>query len=176
MALAYRGIFKNDIEIVQTFGYNPRPIDTATNSWDDPNEMYVGDVNGLQSKLHGYGAHAEPIAKGARSYGRDATAHFNIGVNFIAEQILAGNPVVIIGTAGAGNARRVTWNGPNGVVEAWYGEHARTVVGVVGKANSPVGFIVHDPLVNKPLYWTPAQLQRDIDATPQVPSQVVVVR
>lgn len=175
MALAYRGIFANDADIVQRFGYNPRPLYKSTNTWDDPNEMYVGNINGAQPKLEGYGAYAGPIAKGIKSYGIDAQAIYNVNAINIAEQIHSGNPVIIIGTWG-GAPKRVNWNGPNGVVEAWYGEHARVVVGVVGKANNPVGFYINDPLSSKQMYWTVARLNDDINTIPQVPAQAVIVK
>ena len=174
MALSYRGIQTSENDILNSFGYRPRSIDNTNNSWDDPEEMYVGNVDGAQKSLDAYGAHAKPIAKGINLLGRRAEAHYNISVNFIAQQIHNGNPVIIIGTYG--NAPRpVSWNGPNGVVNAWYGQHARVVVGVVGKPSNPIGFYVNDPLVSKTLYWTPQQLQKDIDTIPEVPAQGVVV-
>lgn len=176
MALAFRGVNDIDRNIVQKMGYNPRSKDKANNSWDDPNEMYVGDINGLQFQYQAYGAYAAPIAKAARAHGRDASVHYNISPQFVAGQIHAGNPVVIIGTVSHINPIPVTWNGPNGVVDAWLGQHARTVVGVVGEADNPVGFWVNDPYRGTHEYWSPDRLMRDVNNTGKVPSQAAVIK
>lgn len=176
MALAYRGIQDNDWNIVQRMGYNGNHKDQANNYWDDPNDMYVGDVNGAQSAFQGYGAYGPPIAKAAQSYGRGATVYYGVSTNFIAEQIHAGNPVIIIGTSSGNTTIYTSWNGPNGVVHAWLGEHARTVIGVTGKASAPLSFIVNDPLYGRQETWSPGRLIDDINAIPQLASQVVVIR
>lgn len=175
MALAYRGIQDNDWNIVHRMGHNGRALDKATNSWDDPFQMYVGDVRGYQSNLTAYGAYGPPIAAAANSYGRNASVHYGVSANFIADQIHAGNPVVIIGTSNGSATVYLSWNGPNGLVHAWYGEHARTVVGVTGKPGAPISFLVHDPLSSSPLTWSPARLIDDINAIPQLPSQAIVI-
>lgn len=176
MALAYRGIHDSDFGIVQRMGYNGQWKNQAANTWDDPFEMYVGDVNGLQSTFQGYGAYAPPIAKAAQSYGRSASIHYGVSASFIAEQIHAGHPVIIIGTVGGLSPRYTSWNGPNGQVHAWIGEHARTVIGVTGKASTPVSFLVNDPNTGSQFTWSSARLMADINAIPQLASQVIVVR
>ncbi len=175
MALAYRGINDGDASIVQKMGYNPRPGDAGANTWDDPDEMYVGDITKRQAKFQAYGAHAAPIAKAARAYGRSAEAHYNITPSFIAGQIHAGNPVIIIGTVSVMSPIPTTWNGPNGLVYGWMGEHARVVIGVVGAPENPVGFWVNDPYRGTQEYWTTARLAADIATIPQVPAQGTVI-
>lgn len=175
MALAYRGIYTNDMEIVQRVGYNPRPRDTVTNTWDDPYQMFVGDINGIQGKT-GYGVFAEPIAKAARTYGRDAASFRNVSAKFLAEQIHAGHPVVIWGYWNKAPANDV-WNLPGGgQVNGYYGEHARTLIGVTGRADSPVGFYIHDPLDGSVgEYWTAAQLMAHMNAVGSSSNQAVVL-
>lgn len=175
MALAYRGVHDTDFSIVQRMGYNGQPKNQAANTWDDPFEMYVGDINGLQSTFQGYGAYAPPIARAAQAYGRGASIHYGVSAQFIAEQIHAGNPVIIIGTVSGMAPRYTSWNGPNGLVHAWIGEHARTVIGVTGKASAPISFLVNDPNTGSQLKWSAGQLMADINAIPQLASQVVVI-
>lgn len=175
MALAFRGVRDSDFGIVQRMGYNGQHMNRDSGYWDDPFEMYVGDVNGRQSLYQGYGAYAPPIVKAAQSYGRNATAFYNVSAQFIAEQIHSGNPVIIIGTVSGMSPRYTSWNGPNGVVHAWIGEHARTVIGVTGKASDPISFVVNDPNTGVQQTWSPGRLMADINAIPQLPSQVVVV-
>jgi uncharacterized protein YvpB len=175
MALAYRGVNDIDSSIVQKMGYSPRFKDKATNSWDDPNAMYVGNIDGSQSRYEAYGAYAAPVAKAARAYGRAAEVHYGITPQLIAQQVYSGNPVVIIGTVSHMSPLPISWSGPNGVVHAWMGEHARTVIGVAGQADNPIGFWVNDPYRGTQEYWSYARLVADINAIPQVPAQGAVI-
>lgn len=175
MALAYRGIYDSDMGIVQRMGYNGQRMNRESGYWDDPFQMYVGDVTGRQSLYQGYGAYAPPIAKAAQSYGRNAAAFYGVDARFVAQQIHDGHPVVIIGTVGGMAPQYTSWNGPNGLVHAWIGEHARTVIGVTGKASDPISFIVNDPNTGTQQTWSPGRLIADINAITQLPSQVVVV-
>lgn len=175
MALAFRGVYATDMEIVARVGYNPRPRDIATNTWDDPYQMFVGDIDGIQGKT-GWGVYAEPIAKAARSYGRGASAHSNVSARFLAEQVYAGNPVVIWGYWNK-SPRADFWNLPGGgQVNGYYGEHARTVIGVVGRADNPAGFYIHDPLDGSVgEYWPATTLIDHMNVFGGVSNQAVVV-
>jgi uncharacterized protein YvpB len=172
MALAFRGIRVSDMDILGRMAYNPRPRDTATNSWDNPNEMFVGQVN-TQSWSQGYGVHAGPLAAAGRSYGRGATAHFGVSPAFIASQIHAGNPVIFYGHISP--PRPDAWNTSSGVVQTTTSMHARVVYGVVGRADAPVGFHIIDPWTGSKVYWTAGQLAANMNAAPPVSNQAVVV-
>lgn len=174
MALAFRGINDSEANIVRKMGYNGKH--KKGNKWDDPNQMYVGNIDGSQSRYEGYGAYGAPIAKAAKAYGRDAHVQYGATPSYVAEQILKGNPVVIIGTVSHMNPSYISWEGPSGKVHAWMGMHARTVVGVVGSAKDPVSFWVNDPYRGTHEQWTPERLANDLATVPQVSSQVVVVK
>lgn len=173
MALAYRGVQASDMEILQRVGYSPRPYDAASNSWDNPYEQFVGDVNGSQVRKTGYGVYAPPIAKAARSYGRGASVATGVSANFLAQAIHDGNPVVIWGTTSGG--QRMDWNTASGPVGSWVGQHARTLVGVVGKPSAPIGFWVNDPINGSHKYWTAGALISHMNQHGNLSNQAVVV-
>ena len=171
MALAFRGINTTDFDIVGRVGYAPRPRDTGTNTWDDPYQMFVGDINGAQNST-GYGVYGPPIAKAAQSYGRNATASSGVSASYIAQQVIAGNPVVAWGYVHTPHAD--SWNSPDGVIAAYTGEHARTIYGVAGQPDNIVGFYIHDPIYGN-LFWSAGQLMSNMNAFGNTSNQVVVV-
>jgi uncharacterized protein YvpB len=172
MALAYRGVSVTELDLVSRFGYNPKPRDTAANFWDNPYQMFVGDINGSEGAT-GWGVYSPPVAAAAQSYGRQATAITGISASQIAQAIYADNPVVLWGF----NGSRVlpdAWNVSGGVVSAPKNEHVRTVYGVAGNISNPVGFYLHDP-INGELYWTTAQLNANMSFSGSLPTQGVVI-
>jgi uncharacterized protein YvpB len=172
MLLAYRGINVSDWDILMRVGYNPRPRDTASNTWDNPNTMFVGRVD-TYSWTEGYGVHAGPIAAAARSYGRTATSSNNVSASFIAASIHAGNPVEFWGHISP--ASPDSWNTSSGVVQTTNSMHARVVYGVVGRPDAPVGFHIIDPWTATKMYWTTAQLMSNMNGAPPASNQAVVV-
>jgi uncharacterized protein YvpB len=97
-----------------------------------------------------------------------------VSVNFIAQQIHAGFPVVLWGTTYP--LKPDSWNTSNrGVVTAPRSEHVRLVVGVTGRADGPVSFVVYDPIYGQ-LTWTPDQLSANLNAFAPESNQIVVVR
>ena len=156
MALAYRGIHDSDWNILQKFGYNPRPRDLERNVWDDPNQQFVGDVKGNQGAGTGWGVYAGPVARAASQYGRGTSVAHGANAPFVAQQIHAGNPVIAWGVWRLG-AKIESWTTPAGrTVSGPIPMHVRLIVGVRGEPHDPIGFYVHDPIVGQ-LYWTRAQ-------------------
>ncbi len=172
MALAYRGISASEMDILTHVGYNPRPRDTATNSWDNPYDMFVGDVNGTQNST-GYGVYGPPIAAAAHAYGRGAAAYSGVTANFIAGQVLSGNPVIVWGSSRTPIME--SWNTTSGMVSAWKYEHTRVVLGVVGRADAPLGFYLNDPGTGTAIYWSTAQLLANMNSLGNLTNQAVVV-
>lgn len=172
MALAFRGISVNDFDILQRVGYNPRPRDMGSNSWDNPYQMFVGDVNGQQG-VTGWGVYGPPIAAAAQSFGRNATYINGISASQVADAIHNNNPVVLWGFNGS-SIKPDSWNTTSGVVSAPRNEHTRTVYGVAGSAANPIGFYIHDPF-NGDFYWTTAQMQFNMSFGGTQASQGVVV-
>ncbi len=172
MALSYRGIKVSDWDILMRVGYNPRARDTTNNFWDNPNQMFVGRVDTV-SWSQGYGVHAGPLAAAARSYGRNATAHFGINAAFIAGHIHAGNPVIFYGHISP--PKPDSWNSPSGVVQTTTSMHARIVYGVVGRPDAPTGFHIIDPWTGAKEYWSAGQLITNMNDAYPTSNQAVVV-
>lgn len=177
MVLEYHGIKTNDWDILQSIGYKPRGLDFARNVWDDPTEMFVGYVD--KGKI-GYGAHAEPVAKAAKSFGREADVHKNVSARFIAGQISKGYPVIAWGYYIYATPVRYSWKTEDGKdVVGYRGEHTRVIFGFVGEADSPDGFYVHDPnFVNggAEQYWSAKKLMDNMNIMGELSNQAVVVR
>ena len=172
MALALYGVATNDYDILQNVGYDPRPRDTATNTWDNPYLMFVGDVNGAQDTT-GYGVFAPPIAHAAQLYGRGATVASGVSAGYIAQQIYDGHPVIAWGYSK--NPVADSWNVPGGGTVATYkGEHVRVIYGVAGSSDNIVGFYIHDPIFGN-LYWTPSQLMANMNIFGNTSNQTVTV-
>lgn len=157
MALAYRGIQSSDWDILQKFGYAPRSKDVESNSWDDPQKQFVGDVNGNQGKGTGWGVYAEPVAAAARQFGRSAVTQYGVSASFLARQIYNDRPVILWGIWGT-SASIQAWNTPDGVTASGpFPMHVRLVVGVKGSIDNPQGFYVNDPITGS-AYWSANQL------------------
>lgn len=172
MALANYGVSTSDFSILQQLGYNPRSRDTGTNTWDNPYQMFVGDVNGVQDTT-GYGVFAPPIASAAQSFGRGATVANGVGAGYIAQQIYNGHPVVAWGYSV--HPALDSWNVPGGgAITAYKGEHARVVYGVAGSPGNVVGFYIRDPVYGS-LYWTAAQLMANMNIFGATSNQTVTV-
>ncbi len=172
MLLAYRGIQTSEMDIVGKIGYNPRAKDTSTNSWDDPNHMFVGFIDTFDWNV-GYGVYSGPVAAAAQSYGRSASSFYGVSAQFIASNIYAGNPVEVYGHIG--NDFAETWNTPGGPVNATSVMHARVVYGVYGSADNPIGFYVNDPWTDSASYWSAGALLGNMNAVPGISNQAVVV-
>ena len=172
MILASRGIQANDREIVGRMGYSPHPYNKKTGVWDDPQQMFVGKIDGSIRDRTGAGPDAPPVAKAAQSYGLSAQAVRGIGVNWVAEQIYAGHPVISFGAFSSG-AQYVEWKTPTGAKAKMHiTGHARTVTGVVGEPDRPLGFWVNDPLYGRQ-YWSAGELAANMALDPY--RQAVVV-
>ncbi len=173
MALALYGISTTDDEVLSRVGYAPQLRDTATNTWQDPNEMFVGNVDGVES-VTGWGVFARPIARVARSYGRGADVLINPSVQQVSAAIRAGNPVIVWGIIGA-TAKADSWNtASGGVVYTAKNAHVRVVYGVDGSADNPINFHIRDPLkAYGSLTWSASKLQSNMA---EGGGQAVIVR
>lgn len=181
MVLAYYDITATEMEIVEKVGYKPRNWDYKNNIWDDPYEMYVGAIDGKSpngTKMTGYGTFAPPIAKAARAYGREAQDYSPVTASFIAEQIYNGNPVILWGFFKTPTYVKYSWKTDAGkVIEAYSGEHARVVVGVVGDRDNPTGFFLNDPYTGEgKVYWSTERLMKHINIWGNLTNQAVLVK
>lgn len=175
MVLAYYGVTVNDMEILQKFGYAPRPKNKEDNVWDDPHEMFVGDAS--KDTGEGYGVYGEPVVQAAKFFGRDALYSTKITAQYLAKNVRAGHPIILWGYIVSAGPE-IRWYSPKGKeVVAIADEHARVVVGVRGSTEDPVGFYLHDPRSGTQYeYWSKEKLMTHISTAPGVTNQAVVVR
>lgn len=176
MVLAFYDIATDDMTIAQKVGYDPHPWDLKNNIWDDPNKMFVGNID--DPNQNGYGAFAPAIASAARAYGRDAESYVSVSAVFLAENIYSGYPVIVWGFYDVPPFTKYSWTTPEGnKIVAYKGEHARVVVGVFGNASKPVGFLLDDPLTGeKEEYWSSERLMAHINEFGNLTNQAVVVK
>ena len=173
MLLARKGIYADDLSIVQQMGYAPRPIDKSTDpgTWDDPHTMFVGSITGSIRGGTGAGPDAQPVANAAVKLGRSASAVTGASTSWLAQQIYAGNGVVLFGALDGG--RYISWQTPTGGTARMHETgHARAVTGVVGEPTNPIGFWVSDPLYGE-RYWSAGALSANMSLDPH--RQAVVV-
>ncbi len=148
MALAYRGKDIAEDTLLNLVGVDPSAHRGSI--WGDPNEQYVGNVNGKQM-WDGYGVHWNPIARVARGY-RKAESFENWTLDKLTAQIDGGNPVLVWVFATKGLP--TSWYTPSGKqIQAVSDEHCVVVVGYTGNPKDPTQFVVNDPLVGQ-VFWT----------------------
>ncbi len=179
MALAFKGIKKNDVQLLGRFGYNPTYKDWTNNIWDDPQKQYVGYVDVTGKPNGGYGVYGLPVVSAIKSLGLDAEYATGTAVtaSFLAEAVDNKNPVIVWGYSSF-TEPPYTWKTKEGVeVKAFRGEHVRLIVGFKGTIEKPVGFYVNDSLTGKAAeYWTTEKLMANINKVPGVTDQAVVVK
>jgi uncharacterized protein YvpB len=145
MALAYEGISTTDAAVLQIIGNDLRPayFDSTGLHWGDPFATFVGNVNGSEIALTGYGTYYPTIAHAASVLGGHVLrAAQNIAPADVYQAVLNGHPVVTWVTYHwvllhrhdyvAFDGRTVTYAGP--------GEHAVVVVGV-----TPTRVLINNP-------------------------------
>lgn len=163
MALAYKGIYTDDMGIVYKMGYAPTTIDKSTDpaTWDDPQEMFVGSVSGSIVGGTSAGPDAQTVARAAQSFGVNASAVTGIGINWIAQQLYNGNPVIYFGATS--NTTNISWKTPSGRIEFMnLTSHSGVVTGVLGDPSDPIGFWVNDPSGGAS-YWTASRFAANIN-------------
>ncbi|MDO8599001.1 MAG: C39 family peptidase [bacterium] len=160
MVLAYRGTAVTEAKLLTAVGLDPArragnvfvglaPRSSKGAKWGDPDEAFVGDVDGIMGKT-GYGVHAGPIGRVAGQY-RRAEVIANGTAAMLAEAIANGNPVIAWGYLGSG--RPLRWQTLGGKdIRAIDGEHTRVVIGYTGTREAPTGFFAIDPVYGEQ-YW-----------------------
>lgn len=153
MALAGKGVRVSEDDIMARIGFDLTPKGNGV--WGDPNLSFVGDINGSQNST-GYGVHWDPIVRAAKGW-RDAKAVSGMSLSQVARELEAGNPIVFWGVTGS--AYYDPWQTPEGkTINAWKGEHTRTLIGFKGSVENPTSFIINDPQSGR-LTWSASKLQ-----------------
>jgi len=165
MALAYRGIKTTDLAILELIKYNDQPAKKINGEWrwDNPHQTFVGDKDGDQTKMTGYGVFGEPIAAASEQLGRPTTLQNEVKPEWLALQIYAGNPVVLWGVSI--KIADAHWKTADGLeITAPMRTHTRLVTGVKGDPLNPTGFYLNDPGIGMEIYWTTSQLNTNVAA------------
>ncbi|MBI3963870.1 MAG: Ig-like domain-containing protein [Candidatus Kerfeldbacteria bacterium] len=152
MALAGKGVFVSETDIMNRVGYDPTPH--VGDTWGDPYTAFVGNIDGRQNTT-GYGVYWDPIARAGDAW-RPSEAFTGWTTSLVAAEVAKGNPVIVWGGIG-GYAD--SWTTPSGkYIDAWKGEHTRTVIGFDGPADNPSRIILNDPYAGR-ITWTRSQFE-----------------
>lgn len=148
MALFGKGVRVSENDIMKIVGYDPTK--RSNGIWGNPNGAFVGDINGKQNTT-GYGVYWGPIARAAKKWRPDSESFTNWTLEKIITEVANGNPVEFWGVVDP--AKKDSWKTPAGeTIDAWKGEHTRTLVGFIGSRINPRTLIINDPLSGI-LYW-----------------------
>ena len=148
MALFGKGVRVSENDIMKIAGYDPTK--RSNGIWGNPNGAFVGDINGKQNTT-GYGVYWGPIARAAKKWRPDSESFTNWTLEKIIAEVANGNPVEFWGVVDP--AKQDFWKTPAGeTIDAWKGEHTRTLVGFIGSRINPRTLIINDPLSGI-LYW-----------------------
>ena len=145
MALAYQRIATTDRAVLDIIGHDLRgPVfDSSGMHWGNPFATFVGNVNGSEVALTGYGTYYPTIAHAATLLGgRVLRSGQNISPADLYDAILSGHPAVVWVTYHWVKLTRkdyVAFDGKT-VPYAGPGEHAVTVVGV-----QPTKVLINNP-------------------------------
>ena len=163
MALAYRSVTTTDMALLNQMGYDGVVAKTVNGKliWTDPHKQFVGDKDGDQQKLTGYGVFAEPIAAASDKNGRPAEAKDDVQIDWIVSQLYAGNPVIVWGVS-IKISDTVWYTEDGATVNAPLRTHTRLVTGFKGDPSDPDGFYLNDPATGTEKYWTTVALKTDI--------------
>lgn len=148
--LGYRGVAASEAEIITKVGYDTTAWSGTWNEagsvWGDPSVGIVGSLDGKADNIGwGYGTHWDPIAKAIEAYGVSTETKSNMTVSDLAEQISAGNPVIIWWVNGVWPTFEVNWSTSQGKnIRAVNGMHVAVVRGFTGPADNPATITVTD--------------------------------
>jgi uncharacterized protein YvpB len=147
MALAYEGIATTDAAILDIIGRDERPAyyENGVLHWANPYRTFVGNPNGSEIALTGYGTYYPTIARAAGVLGGHALrSGEGIAAADVYDAILAGHPAVVWITYRWVAATRADYLAFDGQRVPYAGpvEHAVTAVGV-----SPTSVLINDPLL-----------------------------
>ena len=147
MALNYRKISVTEDKLLQELNFDTKDPKTLDNIWGDPDNGFVGNVNGSVFSGTGYGVYDKPIKDVAEIY-RDAYVIQKGSLSFILGEVDKGNPVIVWGLLP--RTQTINWTTLDGKdIKVQSGEHARIVMGYVGDVTNPSKIILMDPIYGK---------------------------
>lgn len=146
MALDYYGINTNEDELIEHLNFDTRESKEGQ-VWGDPENGFVGNIDGSVFDGSGFGVYEEPIRNLARKYVQ-AQILDKADLNMVIQSVRGGKPVITWGLIG--NSPPISWHTSGGAqVKVYPGEHARVVIGYTGDATNPDKLILLDPIYGK---------------------------
>ena len=152
---------------------NPVRNENGKYYWDDPQQVFVGDYDGLvsiyMSRLTGFGFLEGPLEKLAKVYAADSEKFSNKSLSYLAEQIDLGNPVIVFANVNARNGAvvisepgpyNVSWTFNNTMQEIsvpMY-KHNLVIDGYRGTPEKPAVFYIIDPFYGNKIELSSTQL------------------
>jgi uncharacterized protein YvpB len=175
MILDYRGLRVSESELLNLLPFSelePRMYTSKPGGldiWGDPDEGFVGNINGSMPKNTGYGVYEKPIRDLSQKW-RKAEIITNEPLKRLITELNKGNPIVVWGAVGSGQDN--SWQTPRGkFVKAIKGAHVRVVIGYVGPSDKPTQIILMDPLYRE-IRWS---TKKFLDNWAKLENRAVVV-
>lgn len=142
MALAFKGVQLSEAQILEKLGLDPTTYDPVLGIWGNPNQQYVGSIDGTPK---GYGVHWGPIARVIQQY-RETSIKRGWELANLLTEIENGNPVILWWQNGWNNPDPISWRTSDGeLIQGVEGMHSEVVIGFVGAKNNPEQIITNDP-------------------------------
>jgi len=140
--------------------------------WDDPQQVFVGDYNGLVSanmdRIKGYGFLEDPLEILAKQWARNSEKFSGESLEFIAEQLELAHPVIVFANVNAISGSviitepspyTIYWKTNEGVsITAPLYKHNLVVAGYRGTPEEIEAFYIADPFYGNQIEVTPLQL------------------
>ena len=131
----------------ESLAFDTREPMSSNGTWGDPENGFIGSVNGSIFNRTGFGVYEKPILNLALEYYNAAILE-DADLTEVLNEVLSGNPVIVWGLL----SRRasVSWQTKDGkVVSVRPGEHARVVIGFTGDPLNPKEIILMDPIYGR---------------------------
>jgi uncharacterized protein YvpB len=101
MALTHQGINLSQDQILAELGADRRAAYTDSSGrlrWGNPYQTFVGNVNGSEYNLTGYGTYWPPLVRIAKAHGARLIAYGSMSAATVYARLIAGHPVVVFAT------------------------------------------------------------------------------
>jgi uncharacterized protein YvpB len=163
MVLEHQGIVRSEATIFSNLEVDRRPayVDASgTLHWGNPYTSFVGDPDGSERAMTGYGTYYPTIARVARGHGATVLrAGENIAPATLYTAILASHPAVVwVSNDWTYHAESTPWVTFDGEQLSWHGpvEHAISLVGVTS-----THVLVNNPAHPTDWQWVPKHAFED---------------
>lgn len=135
VVMDYFGSDFSEDSIIEEIGadLSPRHFDADGNlHWGNPQKTFVGDIDGKNVYVDGYGVYNEPIAKVLKNHGFSASiSRTGWKIEELLNHVRRGYPAIVWISSNYQASEVGTMIGPDGIENPWiWGEHAVVLRGV----------------------------------------------